>query len=269
MASFLPVIALTRGLDVLRVVNATRNATVADIHRQTGLHRATVVRMLETLEHAGYVMRRDGGKKYMPTGRVLLLANGFQAHDRVAQLAEPVLVELRQRIGWPSDVAIPDRDAMMIAATSRAFDNLLLNRRSGTRAPMLSSALGRAYVAACSTPRLEEILGCLARSSEPFDRIATDRAAVDRILQETRRRGYGTPDEAYSKAVYQSATSGFAVPVLANQEPVGSINLMFLTSTIRLQDAVTNFLPTLRRAAERIGKAMESDLADRANQGTK
>jgi IclR family mhp operon transcriptional activator len=223
--------------------------------------------MLETLEHAGYVMRRDGGKRYMPTGRVLLLANGFQAHERVAQLAEPVLAALRERIGWPSDVAIPDRDAMMIAATSRAFDNLLLNRRSGARAPMLASAIGRAYLAACAAPRREEILVRLERSPEPFDRIAADRPAVERLVDDIRARGYAVPDDTYSKAVYQSATSGFAVAVLVSGAPVGSINLMFLTSTIGLQDAVASFLPALRSAAAQIGTAMEGDLDTHAPDG--
>lgn len=115
-------------------------------------------------------------------------------------------------------------------------------------------------IAACAAPRLEEILGLLGRSSEPFDRIAGDRPAVDRLLRETRRRGYAVPDEAYSRAVYQSATSGIAVAILANGAPVGSINLMFLTSTIRSQDAVANFLPALRQAAARIGAALQSDL---------
>ncbi|MBI2714093.1 MAG: helix-turn-helix domain-containing protein [Rhizobiales bacterium] len=260
MPSFLPVIALMRGLDVLRVVNTLRSATVADVHRQTGLHRATVVRMLETLEHAGFVVRRDDGKRYMPTGRVLLLANGFQAHERAAQIAEPVLSDLRARVGWPSDLAIPDGDAMLVAVTSRPFDHLLIERRLGARAPWLASSLGRAYLATCSEMYREEVLSALEKSSQTFDRAARNRREVSRILRETRERGYAVPDEAYSKAAYDNATSGFAVPVFAHSAVVASINLLFLTSTITLSDAVANFLPAVNDAAVRIGAAMELDL---------
>jgi IclR family mhp operon transcriptional activator len=260
MASFLPVAALTRGLDVLRVVNTMRGATVAEIQRQTGLHRATAVRMLETLEHAGYVARRDGGKQYLPTGRVLLLANGYQAHERAAQIAEPILAGLREKVGWPSDLAIPDRDAMLIAVTSRPFDDFLLKRRLGARAPMLASALGRAFLAACPELRREEILGIVEQSSQPFNRVASNRRAVAAMLRETQQRGYAIPDEAYSKAAYDSATSGFAIPILANRVAVGSVNLMFLTGTITLENAVASFLPALQCAGRQIGRAMEKEL---------
>lgn len=216
--------------------------------------------MLETLEHAGFVSRREGGRQYIPTGRVLLLANGFQAHERIAQIADPILAELRLRVGWPSDVAIADGDGMLIAVTSRPFDDLLLKRRVGARAPMLGSALGRAYLAACPAERRDRILATLAASGYAFDRPARNRAAVIALLKETRERGYAIPDEAYSKVVYHSATSGFAVPIVISDEAIGSINLAFLTSTIRSAEAVSAFLPVVREAAARIAAAMAADL---------
>lgn len=256
MPSYEPVVALSRGLDVLRLVNALGEASVADIARQTGLHRATVVRMLETLEHAGYVMRRSESTRYLATGRVLQLSNGFHAHEHTAQIAEPLLTDLRQRLGWPSDIAIPDGDAMLIALTSRAPNHMMLNRRMGMRASMLGSSLGRAYLAHCGQVEREAILERLRKSEEPFDQLAADRQGVERMLQATREQGYAVPDEAYSKAIYLSATSGFAVPVRAGERAVGSINLMFLTSTTTLKDALRNFLPDLRKTAARLGERL-------------
>ena len=60
MACFKPVIALTRGLEILRVVNDEGRSTVRSLHKATGLDKATIVRMLQTLEHEGYIEpRRD------------------------------------------------------------------------------------------------------------------------------------------------------------------------------------------------------------------
>jgi len=258
MPVFPPVTALQRGLDVLRAVNALRRATVADVLHEVDLPRATLVRMLDTLEAEGFVSR--DGRHYLPTGRVLLLSNGFQAHERMAQIADPILAQLRSRVGWPSDVAIPDGDGMLIAVTSRPFDDLLLKRRVGARAPMLASALGRAYLAACPPGRRDEIVAMLAKSGYAFDRPAANRSAVLALLTQTRQRGYAVPDDAYSKAVYHSATSGFAVPIVVRGEAMGSINLAFLTSTIRIGEAVSSFLTPLREAAGAIGAMMEADL---------
>ena len=264
MPSYLPVTALSRGLDVLRVVNSLGEATVADIHKQTGLHRATVVRMLETLEHEGYVARRSGTARFMVRGRVLQLSNGYRAHERVAQLAEPILSDMRARLGWPSDIAIPDGDAMLIALTSRTANHMMLNRRLGTRAPMMASSLGRAYLANCPDAERAEILDRLKKSPDAFDKAASDAKAVDAIVRATRKQGYAVPDEAYSRAMYQSVTSGFAVPVLAGDAVVGSVNLIFLTSTINQKDAVANLLPSLRKAAAKLGAVIAADAQQRA-----
>ena len=80
MPSFKPVIALSRGLDILRVVNEERQASVGSLHKATGLDKATIVRMLETLEHEGYVLRDVDRAVYAPTGRALLLSQGYDQH---------------------------------------------------------------------------------------------------------------------------------------------------------------------------------------------
>jgi len=114
MPSFKPVIALTRGLEILRVVNQERHATIKAIHAQTRLDKATIVRMLETLEHEGYIMRDPDQAVYSPTGRTLVLSQGYDHHLWIGRIAEPIMNSFRTRIGWPSDVAIFDRDAGII-----------------------------------------------------------------------------------------------------------------------------------------------------------
>ena len=113
MPSFKPVIALTRGLEILRVVNHERHATIKTIHARTGLDKATIVRMLETLEREGYIMRDAEQAVYSPTGRTLVLSQGYDHHLWIGRIAEPIMNSFRTRIGWPSDVAIFDRDAMI------------------------------------------------------------------------------------------------------------------------------------------------------------
>src|SRR3546814_9625031 len=106
MPSFKPVVALTRGLEVLRAVNRDRPATVGSIHKATGLDKATVVRMPETLEHAGYIMRDGERAAYAPTGPSLLLSQGYSRHLCVGSVAAPILQEVREQVGRPVDLAL-------------------------------------------------------------------------------------------------------------------------------------------------------------------
>ena len=106
--------------------------------------------MIETLIAAGYVVRENDRPAYVATGKVPAVAsNGFRAHDRLTAVAAPMLAAFRRKIGWPSDIGIFDRRDGDLAATSRDLGVLVLNRKIGTRTPLLLSALGRAYFAFC------------------------------------------------------------------------------------------------------------------------
>lgn len=256
-----------RGLEVLRVLNSLGEASIVDIQRRTALHRPTVVRMLETLEAAGYVTRRTGSARYMPTGRVLQLSRGYLVHERVNQIAEPVLAQVREQLGWPSAIAIPDGAAMVVVCTSRTFDSLQLNGRLGTRAPMLGSALGRAYIAHCAEPAREHSLALVrASSSDPFDRRwIDDPDALNAALETIRQNGFAMSDEAYTRSIYNDAAAGFAVPVSCKGRTMASINIVFFTSALSMNDAVTSLLPELRRAAQQIGDMLASENGEDAD----
>src|SRR4051812_44246585 len=128
MTSFRPVIALSRGLEVLRVINQERQSTVGSLHKATGLNKSTIVRMLETLEHEGYVVRRTEPASYAPTGRALLLSAGYDEPTWIGGIAEPILNKFRKQIHWPSDIAVLDQESMVIAHTTRVDGSLLFSR---------------------------------------------------------------------------------------------------------------------------------------------
>ena len=55
MRSYPPVEAVQRAIEILRIVNQLRVASVKDIFSATGFPKPTIVRMLETLIADGYV----------------------------------------------------------------------------------------------------------------------------------------------------------------------------------------------------------------------
>ena len=63
-AIYRPIQSLVRGLSILQAINRAPDgwASIAELSKQTGLHRTTVRRMLETLQAEGYVRRRGRGK---------------------------------------------------------------------------------------------------------------------------------------------------------------------------------------------------------------
>lgn len=249
MPSYEPVAALLRGLDVLRAVNRGAPATVKGIHEETGIDKATVVRMLETLIHAGYVAAETDRAGYRVTGRVLQLSAGFDAHHVAAELCTPILARFRQSVGWPSDFAIRDGTEMIVVRTSRGTGPLAFDRAPGFRAPILLTSIGKAYLAHCAPAELAEVEAGLTAAGGTGEPVRAD------MLEQVRRDGYAVMDEIYSQREYAGALRAVAVPVLGGGRLFGALNLAFLQQALPVEQAVAQHLPALREAADQLAAA--------------
>lgn len=250
--SYSPVTALTRGLEVLRIINQLGEATVGALHKATGLDKATIVRMLETLEHEGYVARDPSRSVYVVTGRTLLLSQGYDLHRRVAAQSQPVLDAFRDRIGWPSDIGLRDVDAMLVVQSNREHGPIFFNRKPGFRAPMLVTSLGRAYLAHCDDEERDGILSLLRRESSPWRDMAMDDAWLDGVLSEVRSRGYALMDDRYSDQECGGALWAMAVPVRDERRVYAAVNIMMMRTVVTVDDAVSQFLAPLQEVAARL-----------------
>jgi IclR family mhp operon transcriptional activator len=268
MAAFEPVTSVLRAFEVLRIVNDRDQATVTEIHRLSGLPKPTILRMIETLIAAGYVVRENDRPAYVATGKCLLLSNGFRAHDRLTAVAAPMLAAFRRKIGWPSDIGIFDGDAMVIAATSRDLGVLVLNRKIGTRTPLLLSALGRAYFAFCDDAECERIVERLKQSANPLDQSARSPERVESLRRETRRRGFSVTDKRYLDTAYDGLIWGICVPIIADGKVAAAMNVMFLRSAMTLEAGIAGLVPVLQAAAREIGDAVAQQSVGLASHST-
>jgi IclR family mhp operon transcriptional activator len=241
--------ALHRGLAVLKAIN-DGCAQIRDIAAATRLPKATVARIVETLVADGYLLQ-DDHKGYHPTPRVLTLSRGYKDASFLMEVARPVLEGLRQHQIWPSDLAVFDQDAMVIMETGRDPGTLSLNRTVGSRLPVLVTSLGRAFLAYASPKVVEQTLVRLAKSSNPFDAAAKNPDSLRRLLAQVRRQGYATGDREY-----QRTTRTLAVPILANGNPVASLNIMVVPSAMTMEYLVRTLLPPVQQAARTIGTAL-------------
>lgn len=256
--SFKPVEAVTRALNVLRVVNEEKQSTVASIHRQTGLDKATIVRMLETLNHEGYIARDPERAIYSPTARTLLLSQGFETSRWIASIAEPTLSRFRNTIGWPSDIALFDRDAMVVVQTTRGTGPLSFNRQPGFRSPMLATSIGLTYLAFCEDEERQRIINRLADSGHEWNDLARQPERLAQRLDEVRKQGYAVMDGEYSDKVFAGNVWAIGVPVIHGENLFATMNIMLLKSAVTLEGAREELLPLLLEAALEIAKNLAS-----------
>jgi IclR family transcriptional regulator, mhp operon transcriptional activator len=256
MPSFKPVIALARGLEILRVINEDGKATVRRLHEKTGLDKATIVRMLETLAHEGYVMRDADDAVYAPTGRTLLLSQGYDQHLWIGRTAEPILQEFRRQVGWPSDIAFFDRDAMVVAQTTREDSSMFFSRRPGFRFPLLATSLGLAYLAFCGEDEQNKIIETLAAIPDRWNDLARNRKRLNKALAEIRQRGYALMDSRYSRSVFGNSVWALGTAVRTDRQVFASINIMMLRSAVPVEEGIRRYAEPLRDTAARIASAL-------------
>lgn len=264
MSSYKPVTAALRVLEVLAAVNRLGGrGAIGDIHYQTGIDKSTIVRMLETLISAGYVIRGVEGPVYRVTGKTLALSASFDRHLAFVDILSPILSDFRDEIGWPSDVALFDHDAMLVIETSRASGPLSFNRSTGYRAPVLGTSLGLAYIASCSPEEQESFLQTIEQDDAPWNEIARDRRAFERRMAEVRTKGFATMDPAYSQQEYANRIFSIGVPITHGESVFASINVIYLRQALTPARAQKDLLPRLSAVAAQMGEA----LADRVAPG--
>jgi IclR family transcriptional regulator, mhp operon transcriptional activator len=259
MPSFKPVIALARGLEILRAINAEHEATVGSLHKATSLDKATIVRMLETLEHEGYVSRDPHRAVYAVTGRCLLLTQGYDHHLWVGKIAEPVMQEFRRQIGWPSDIAVFDHDAMAVAKTTREPGLLLFSRRPGFRFPLLATSMGLAYLAFCGEEEQARIIAKLASAPGKWTEPARHPGRLMKMLGRIRRQGYALMSDEYSSEVFDYKVWGLGVPIQKEHCVFASMNVMLLRNAVSIEDGVRDYLSPLQHAAARIAALLAEE----------
>ena len=253
MVSYKPVTAALRVLEVLDAVSGLQgNATVGKVYRETGIDKATIVRMLETLIHAHYVARDPDEQNYHITGKTLALSAGFDRGKALGRVVSPLLDSFCHENGWPSLFAIFDQDAMFVVETSLKTGPLSLNSSRGSRVPVLGTSIGLAYIAHCSQVERANFLQEVKNDPEPWNRMARDSSRLEVALARIRKQGFAVMDATYSSKEYENLVSSIGVPVKAGTTLFGSVNILYLKNAFTSATAKRKLVRPLKAFAEQM-----------------
>jgi IclR family mhp operon transcriptional activator len=236
-------------MDALKVLNLRNGATVSEVATEIKLPRTTTYRILETLCAAGYVFRDASDDRYRLTIMVRGLSDGFDDEAWVTQIAKPYIYDLCREIVWPVAIATLSGTSMMVRETTDHRSPLAIERYSaGFRVPLLTSASGRAYLASCTPQQRDTLLDILSRSTRDEDKLARNRAEVQRIINEVRQQGYATA----IRARRVSDEVSLAVPIQLEDRVLAALTVRFSATAVPMKLALERFLPKLRETAAKI-----------------
>lgn len=239
---------LRRGLQVLDAVLAggRDGLRVVDLCRTVGLERATVHRLLATLQGSGYVAQR-GRFRYVPGPRLDALVPA-DATPNMAVRLQPVLARISAVCGDAAFAIVREgTQSHCIARQVGTHPVQMLVIQVGTRQPLGVGAAGLALLAALPDAQVQAIIAANAPQLGAYGGMTPERMHL--LVRTTRERGWSVIGNHATRGVL---AAGMAVRN-AGGEPVAAISVastlarmprerqQLVVRTIR--DALKAFLP--------------------------
>jgi DNA-binding IclR family transcriptional regulator len=239
--------ALARGLEILSFFTHDRRIlSGAQLAKMAQLPRASVFRMLQTLEHAGY-LERVGEPGMHPSYRlgvaVLRLGFEFLASMELTEQGRPVIESLSDACGYSSHIVVRDgRDVVFVAkalgrhATFHAI-------QVGARLPAHATVLGRVLMGGASLQEIEQLYANLPMKAYTAVTPTTPQA-LKAVIDEAQAAGY-----AVSQGGFESGISTIAAPVFNEDKQVcAAVSVTVLSSRIP-EDKLPLLITQVRESA--------------------
>ena len=241
--------SLQRGMEILRAFRPGSDLQGnGELSERTGLSRATVSRLAQTLVDCGMLERDRRRRAYRLAPSVLCLAHAMRAGSPVLAAASPLMRKEAERHKINVGLAAADQDEMVYLESIRysrrvAWRNVV----AGQRVPMELTSLGRAYLAAAPETRRNELLAQFrSRRPKRWDALFRD---ITSAIENVRRLGY-------CWASWQPEVVAIATPIIIPDWPIYVLN-MSVSGTTEPQQFVDSFCDPLLKLAHRIRIAIE------------
>lgn len=256
--------ALDRGLEVLDFLHKARSASLHDLFLATGLPKATLTRVIVTLEKRGLVWQRIEDGAYMSSHTFQPRPSQLNDENFLVEMASPVMERLCKKVNWPSILAVPRLDYMEVIETNRPksyFSHIPIGP-IGFRINMLRSASGKAYLAFCSDSERAAVMQRLATSDEPGNFLAHRPSMVKKLITETQKLGYGVRATDFgghfdkTRRESDDSRDSIAVPIWAGNEVIAVINLTWMHKSSTVEQIVKSHLSALTEASQEITKKL-------------
>jgi len=183
------VVALSRGLDVLRAFHP-RDGLLGnqEIAARTKLPKPTVSRLTYTLTKLGYLAQVSRFDKYQLAPPAMAIGYAALANLGIRGIAEAHMRKLAEETGGDVAVGARDRLSMMYFAQCRGASAWSAGLDTGSRIPISTTAMGRAYLYSLPEDQRLELLDKI--KSRAGDKWPTIHAGIERAGETMAKYGF-------------------------------------------------------------------------------
>jgi IclR family transcriptional regulator, pca regulon regulatory protein len=244
--------ALGRGLALLDCfIDQPGPHSLIELSRKVGLGMPTCLRLIRTLEEAGYVRQDPDTRRYRLSWKMLQLQDVTSSILDYADVARPHLEDLASTVGEATGMAVLDATEVRHAIRVSSARIVSANIPPGRVFPPHATAMGKVLLAALDP----DLVRGLAQG-RPFERFTpTTVTDVEDLLVELRvveERGYAASNEEWEPGL-----RSLAAPVHARDgRVVAAVCITVVRPGISTRLMERDFLPRLLKTAEAISSEL-------------
>ncbi len=189
-----PIKVVAKTFRVIELLHEKRELSLKDLSEGTTFPKPTTFRILDTLQSLGYVEHDAATQRFRLGSRFLTFIKGSVPGTDVITLAGPYMERLRAKYGETVNLARLTENQIIYVRILESNHSFRISDDVGDRAPVHSTAIGKAIAAFLSKEALNEVIRTNVYT--PFTRkTISDEASLRRHLPLVREQGYAIDDE--------------------------------------------------------------------------
>lgn len=189
---------------------------VTELADRLGLHKATVHRILRTLEKGGFIQQNDDNGKYHLGWQLIPLGTLALQHFDLRRLATDLLQKLLEEHQETVDMAIYQSGEMYYLEVLESPQPVKIAARPGRGLPVHCTATGKAFLAFAEPEEVDKILSRDLKRYTP--QTPTDPDLIRKEFDEIRSKGYAT-----SREEFEDGITAVAAPVFNRKGKVEAV----------------------------------------------
>jgi len=151
--------SVRKAITLLRATADDRNANVSSLARAAGLPRATALRMIQTLEQEGFLLRNPGDDRVLLGPELLRLARNTDEQLLLREASRPIIGDLVATVRETVTLSVVAADGDLDAVLQVDAPHQLRPRSwLGQRFPLHASVGGKVLLASYDEARLERFM---------------------------------------------------------------------------------------------------------------
>lgn len=242
--------SLSRGLDIIAIFNRRDSASASEISKELKMPRSTVYRILETLIEKKFIYQHESDRRFRLTQKIRSLSDGYTDEDHMANISRGFLQRFTKKHAWPASLTtINGIDIVVRENTDQQSPFASEQFTIGYRMSILETASGLCILSYMPAKRRNLILKTLAHTNSVFKKIVSKPKALETKFIKIVKQGFAVKNRA-RRFDDQIAIS---VPIITPEDSVrGALTVRYSKSAIALDQAVEEFVPSLKKASQGI-----------------